>query len=84
MEQERSDRRVELADMETVTQYLNDLSNLLSNSALAERKSFIRSFVKEVKVTGEEVLITYTLPMLPKGVLEEELSVLPTGHVGGQ
>ena len=34
-------------------------------------------------MTGEEVLITYTLPMLPKGVLEEKLIVLPTGHVGG-
>jgi hypothetical protein len=66
-----------------IWQYVTDLHHLLSNSELAKRKSFIRSFVKEVKVTGEEVLITYKLPMLPKGVLEEKLSVLPTGHVGG-
>jgi len=82
-EQDLSDRKVELADLGVVKEYVTDLHNLLSNSALAKRKSFIRSFVKEVKVTGGEVLITYTLPMLPKGVLEEELSVLPTGHVGG-
>jgi len=47
---------VELADTETVTQYVNDLRNLLSENPLTERKSFIRSFVKEVKVTGDEVL----------------------------
>jgi hypothetical protein len=63
--------------------YVTDLRNVLSESPLAERKSFIRNFVKEVKVTGDEVLITYTLPMLPKGILEEKLLVLPTGHVGG-
>ena len=72
-----------MADLGVVKEYVTDLHHLLSNSELAKRKSFIRSFVKEVKVTGEEVLITYKLPMLPKGVLEEKLSVLPTGHVGG-
>ena len=84
LEQELSDRRVELTDTETVTQYVNDLRNLLSENPLAERKSFVRSFVKEVKVTGDEVLITYTIPMLPKGMLEEKLAVLPIGHDGGQ
>jgi hypothetical protein len=29
------------------------------------------------------VLITYTMPMLPKGMLEEKLSVLSIGHDGG-
>ena len=83
LEQDLSDRKVELADLGVVKEYVTDLHNLLSNSELAARKSFIRSFVKEVKVTGDEVLITYTLPILPKGVFEEELAVLPTGHVGG-
>ena len=83
IEQSLSDRKVELADMDTVKEYVTDLRNVLSESPLAERKSFVRSFVKEVKVTGDEVLITYTMPMLPKGVLEEKLSVLSTGHDGG-
>jgi hypothetical protein len=43
----------------------------------------VRIFVKEVKVTGDEVLITYILAMLPKGMLEEKLLVLHTGHAGG-
>lgn len=57
-----SDRRVELASLETVTRYVDDLRNLLGESSLTERKSFIRSFVKEVKVTSDEVLLTYTMP----------------------
>jgi chromosome segregation ATPase len=84
LEQELSDRRVELADKDIVTAYVEDLRNVLSESPLAERKSFVRSFVKEVKVTGDEVLVTYTIPMLPKGMLEEKLSVLSIGHDGGQ
>ena len=48
----------------------------------AERKTFIRSFVKEVKVTGDEVLLTYTIPMLPRRVTEEKLPVLPIVHLG--
>jgi hypothetical protein len=43
---------------------------------LAERKSFIRSFVREVKVTGAEVLLTYTMPFSPKGISEERVGVL--------
>ena len=78
-----SDRRVELASLETVTHYVDDLRNLLDKSSLTERRSFIRSFVKEVKVTGDEVLLTYTMPMLPKGITEEKLPVLPIVHYGG-
>jgi len=54
-----SDRKMELADLETVTRYVEDLRDLLNESSLVERKAFIRSFVKEVKVTGDEVLLTY-------------------------
>ena len=72
-----SDKKVELADMNTVTGYVADLRNLLSESPLAERKSFIKSFVKEVKVIGTEVLLTYTVPMPPKGISREVIGVLP-------
>jgi hypothetical protein len=83
LEQQLSDRRVELADAETVARCVSDLRNLLSESSLAERKSFVRSFIKEVKVTGDEVLLTYTIPILPKGVTEERLPVLSIVHYGG-
>ena len=35
------ERKVELADIETVTRYVNDLRNLLNESEIAERKAFI-------------------------------------------
>ncbi len=78
-----SDRRVELANLETVTLYVKDLRNLLEESSLTERKSFIRSFVKEVKVTGDEVLLTYTMPLPPQGISEERVGVLCSVHYGG-
>ncbi len=83
LEDELSGRRVELADAESVARCVSDLRNVLSESSLAERKSFIRSFVKEVKVTGDDVLLTYTIPMLPKGITEEKLPVLSIVHYGG-
>ncbi len=83
VEQELSDRRVELADTETVARYVFGPHNLLNESSLAERKSFIGSFVREVKVTGDEVLLTYTIPMLPRGIIEEKLPVMSIVHNGG-
>ena len=78
-----SDRRVELADMDTVTHYVEDLRSLLNESSLTEKRSFIRSFVKEVKVTGNQVLLTYTIPMSSKGIIEEELGVPSIVQYGG-
>ena len=71
-------------DVKTVSDYVSDLRNLLEKGSLAESKSFIRSFVKEVRVTGDDVLLTYTMPMPPKGLPEETLPVLSIGHYGGQ
>ena len=62
-----SDRRVELADLGTVTQYVECLHSLLMESTLAERKSFIKSFIKEVRITESEVVLNYTIPMPPEG-----------------
>ncbi len=78
-----SDRKVELADLKTVRYYVNDLHNLLSESPLTERRAFIRSFVKEVKVTGDEALLTYTMPLPPEGITNEKAGVLPTVQYGG-
>jgi DNA repair exonuclease SbcCD ATPase subunit len=83
LETQLSDRRVELADIETVTSYVKDIHHVLNESSLTEKKSFVRSFVKEVRVTGDNVLLTYTMPMLPKGKIEEKIPVLPIVHYGG-
>jgi len=78
-----SERRVELADLETVARCIDDLRSLLEESSLTERKAFIRSFVREVKVTGEEVLLTYTMPLPPQGISEERMGVLSSVHSSG-
>lgn len=79
-----SDRRVELADVDTIKSYIEDLRNLLSQSSLAEKKSFVKSFVREVKVTGSEVTVNYTMPLLA-GTVSEELAPVPhIVHNGGR
>ena len=83
MEANLSDRRVELADLGLVTEYVKDLRNALTYSSLAEQRSFIRSFVKEVKVTGTDALLTYTMPLPPQGITQERTGVLNTVHYGG-
>jgi hypothetical protein len=60
---------------------LEDLREMLNNSPICETKAFIRSFVKEVKVTSDEVVLTYTMPT-SKG-LTEVIPVLPTVKDGG-
>ena len=68
IECQMSDRKVELAGLETVSSYANDLHGLLKESSLVERRAFIRSFVREVKVTGNEVVLEYTMPLLPDNI----------------
>jgi len=67
LEWQLKERRVELADLETITRYVKNLRNLLDESSIAERKSFIRSFVREIEVTRDNVLLKYTIPMKIEG-----------------
>ena len=84
IESQISDRKVELADLESISGYVDDLHDLLKEGSLAERKAFIRSFVREVKVTGNEVVLSYTMPTLPDSVTIEKDGVLPTVQYGGR
>ncbi|MBU2009843.1 MAG: recombinase zinc beta ribbon domain-containing protein [Chloroflexi bacterium] len=79
-----ADRHLELADEETVRRFVEDLRALLGESPLTERRAFIRSFVREVKVTGDQVMVTYTIPMPPKGLTEEGVSVPRIVQYGGR
>jgi hypothetical protein len=49
--------------METITTYVEDLRSLLNNSSITEKKSFIKSFVKEVRIREDEATLTYTIPL---------------------
>ena len=76
-------RKIQLADKKMVRSCVEDLQEMLTNSPLPEQKAFIRSFVKEVKVTGKEVLLTYTIPLPPQRLLQESAAVLDTVPLGG-
>ena len=71
-----SDRKVELADLKTVKGYVNDLRDTLDGGSLSDRRAFIRSFVKEIAVSQQEIRLSYTLPLLPDGLTEEKVGVL--------
>ena len=79
-----SDRHVEFFDRTDVEEYIADMHGLLETSELAKRKAFIRSFVKEITVVGDEVRVIYSMPALDKQTYAEEESVLPIVHVGGR
>ena len=79
-----SDRKVGLADMHTVTHCVEDLRNMLCHSSVTENKSFIQSFIREVKVTGKEVTIRYSM-QVPCGLVTERATMVPPiVHCGGQ
>ena len=54
---------------------MNDLRNLLDESPLVERKSFITVFVKEIVVTDDHVLLKYTIPLSKDSFAEESIDV---------
>ena len=59
------ERREKIQDISKVMKYVEDMRSLLMNSSLVERKAFIKSFVKEIVVSGREAVLRYTLPLPP-------------------
>ena len=56
-----------------------DLRKILCEPSFAGKKTFIRSFIKEIVITGQDAytaLLTYTMPMQPRGITEEKIPVL--------
>jgi site-specific DNA recombinase len=84
IESQLSDRKVEIADLETVLPYVDDLHNLLKEGSLAERRAFIRGFIKEIRVTDNEAILSYFVPSLPEKVAIEREGVPPTVQYGGR
>ncbi len=50
---------------ETVRRYVENLHQFIDSSELTERRSLIKSFVKEIKATKNEGIIRYTFPIPP-------------------
>jgi len=84
IETQMSDRKVELIDMKTMTGYINEMQEILGSSSLMERRAFIRSFVQEIKVTGNEVLLTYSPPIPPETLALTGDTVPRIVHHGGR
>ena len=70
-------------DVDAVRSYVTDLRNLLDESEVAQRKVFLRSFVKKIVVGKEKVKLYYTLPVPPDGRRTDTIGVLPIDTLSG-
>ena len=77
MEIASNDYRVRLDSL------LRELEDSDQRSPIMERKSFIKSLIKEARVKDAEVSLIYTISITPRKVTSEELAVLPIVHYGG-
>ena len=70
-------------DEKQMKPYVDDLQETLMTGSIAERKGFIRSFVKRIAVNYPRVELEYTFP-LPMGTKERPSSqeVLSLGQYG--
>jgi len=59
------------------------VDGLLDGEPKARVKPFIKSFVREVRVRGDEVILTYTLP-ISGGLTEQIRAVPPIVYYGGR
>ena len=78
--------KAEVATHQEVAKCAADFKELLREGSLADKKAFVRSFVDEVRVTGEHVLVNYRLPApLPKLGVEKNpvLDIVRYGGEGG-
>jgi hypothetical protein len=76
------DVKGDLLETSVVTAYVNDLTALLSKGSIVEQKSFLRSFVKQIKVNLPQVVINYTMPLKAQKVEPLDREVLPFAYDG--
>ena len=69
-------RRVELPTTAEIREYVADFRTFLLQGTFPERKALIRNFVKGIEISGDEAVLTYTIPMPSDGVTTEAASVL--------
>ncbi len=63
--------------------YVDNLRSVLDKGTLQERKAFIRSFVRSIKVTGDDAKLSYMMPVPPEWLAEEKVRVLYSVRYGG-
>ena len=74
---------VEEVDIDVVKSYTRDLEALIEESDIAERKSFLRSFIKRIEINRNEVVVHYYLPLPQNEKGERVREVLPMVTLGG-
>ncbi len=65
-------------------EYISDMQAVLREGTLVERKAFIRSFVKDIRVSGDTAVLTYSIPELPEKVALKEMRVPRVVQYGGR
>lgn len=63
-----AEKKVDVIDMKTMLRYSAEMREIIESGSLAHRKAFIHGFVKDIKVTGDKAVMTYTMPELPDKV----------------
>ena len=71
-----SDKCTGMAVSEMVRSFADDPDNSLIRNSLVDRKTFIQGFIKDVKVNGDEVMLTYIIPLSSARISEENTNVL--------
>lgn len=84
-EVEVNDRSMAEIDIGEVKEHIVELQELLALGTIAERRSFISSFVKEIEIYGSEAAMTYTMPIGNRGEVIKNgvLSIVPYGGTEG-
>jgi hypothetical protein len=54
-----------------VKSYAKDLRGLLEESDIAERKAFLKSFIKKITVDHDKVVVSYSLPFPGNRIKDE-------------
>ncbi len=73
---------VDMAELQVVKDYADDLMNLLVKSSITEQRSFLKSFVERIEVDELEAKVYDTIPMPSYSVSGETVGVLPFVHLG--
>lgn len=60
-----------------VREYVGDLRSLLTESSIAEQRSFLKSFVKRIEVGESQLTLDYTLPLMNEKCRKGGREVLP-------
>lgn len=80
-EQALGRRSLDMADLEAVRGYVEDLRDLLGSSPIVEQRGFLRSFVERIEVDDSQATMYYSVPVPPNASVEE-VEALPFIHHG--